>query len=82
MALTTDVIVDRIEVLPDGQIQVREATVIYEDGEELTRTFHRHVVHPGMDTVNEDARVKAVAGVLHTPEVVGKYRAMLAKLRE
>lgn len=46
MAITKEVVVDRIETLQDGQIQVRTATVIKEDDTELSRTFHRHVVAP------------------------------------
>ena len=69
MALTERTVVDKIEVLENGYIQVRTATVIEKDGVELTRSFHRHVRTPLCDCSNEDARVQAIAGVVHTPEV-------------
>jgi len=58
MALTEDTIVDSIDVLPDGQIQVRRATRVFRDGEEISKSFHRHVVSPGDDLSKEDPRVK------------------------
>ena len=76
MALTKDRVVDRKEILEDGTIQVRIATVIKEDGVELTRTFHRHVINPSMeDITGEDAGVQAVAGVVWTQSVKDAYAA-------
>ena len=49
MALAKTTTVDKIEVLEMGQLQVRRATIISEDGVELSRTFHRHVLEPGAD---------------------------------
>jgi len=70
---------DKIEVVGQyKQIQVRTATVIEEDGVELTRSFHRHVVSPGDDVSNESAEVQAIAAAVHTPEVVAAYQEMLA----
>ena len=47
MAITKEVIQDKIEVVGDFKhIQVRTATVIKEDGVELSRSYHRHVVLP------------------------------------
>ena len=66
--------VDKIEVLSDGQIQIRVATIIKEDGVELTRTFSRHVVAPGADIENEDVRVQAIAYTLWTDEVIEAYK--------
>ena len=70
MAITKEVVIDQITVLEDGQIQVREATRILEDGERISETFHRHVVPPGADLDQEDARVKQVGGVVHTSDVI------------
>ena len=75
MALTESKVIDQITVLEDGQIQVREATVLSRDGEELTRTFHRHVVPPGADLTKEDARVKKVGDVIHTAAVKQAFAA-------
>ncbi len=74
MALTEKTVVDKIEILEDGQTQVREATIIERDGVEVSRTFHRKVLAPGDDTVNEDARVKAVTAATWTADVVSSYK--------
>ena len=79
MALTKRTEEDKIEIVGQyKQIQVRTATVIEEDGVELSRSFHRHVVSPGDDVSNESAEVQAIAAVVHTPEVVAAYQQMLA----
>ena len=66
--------VDLIEVIENGSIQVRTKTAIKEDGVEISSKFHRHVVAPGDDYSNEDARVQSVCEALHTPEVVEAYK--------
>lgn len=71
--------VDLIEVVEDSSIQVRTKTVIKDDGIEISGTFHRHIVVPGADVSREDARVQAVAAVMHTPAVVAAYQARLAQ---
>ena len=61
MTLRERTIIDRIEVLEDGSVQVRRATVIQRDGVEISRTFHRYVLSPGMDLTQEHPRVAAIA---------------------
>ena len=78
MALTERKEIDQITVLVDGQIQVREATVIEKDGVEISRTYHRHVVAPGADLSGEDARVKKIAEVEHTSAVITAYNDLIA----
>ena len=78
MALTKTTVVDRIEVLEDGQIQVRTATVVDEDGTELSRSFHRHVIAPGDDTSGEAQRVVDVAAATWTPQVIADYETAKA----
>lgn len=63
----------KIEILPDGQIQVREDTVIEEDGKELIRTYHRRVLEPTLTPAEPDARLSAVLPVLWTEKVVTDY---------
>jgi hypothetical protein len=51
MAITKELIQDKIEVVGDFKhIQVRTATVIKEDGVEISRSFSRHVVGPDSDS--------------------------------
>lgn len=78
MALEKVVVVDRIEVLEDGSVQVRTKTTIMEDGNQISGTFHRHVVAPGDDYSGEDARVKAICVATHTKQVVDAYKAAQA----
>ena len=74
MAITKETIQDKIEVVGDFKhIQVRTATVIKEDGVEISRSFHRHVVSPDSDSTNESADVKAMVAQFHTDEVKKAY---------
>jgi hypothetical protein len=79
MALEKNVVVDKIEVLESGAVQVRTKTAILEDGEQISGTFHRHVVAPGDDYSAEDARVQAICAATHTPDVVAAYAEAQAK---
>ena len=75
MALTEDTIVDSIDVLPDGQIQVRKANRVFRDGTEISKSYHRHVVSPGQDLSKEDSRVAEIGAVVHTAEVIEAFKA-------
>ena len=78
MALTKSIAVDRIEILAAGQLQVRTATVVAEDGVELSRSFHRHVLEPGADTTGEAIRVASVAAAVWTDDVLADWQAYRA----
>ena len=75
MALEKIIVVDRVEVIENGCVQVRTKTAILEDGQQISGTFHRHIVAPGDDYSNEDARVQAICAATHTPEVIAAYAA-------
>ena len=82
MAITKEIVQDKIEAVSVGNfkvIQVRTATIIKEDGVELSRTFHRHVVNPNSDSSNESADVKALVTQFHTDEVKKAFTDYLAK---
>jgi hypothetical protein len=74
MALTEDSVIDSIDVLLDGQIQVRRANRVFRDGEEISKSYHRHVVSPGDDLSLEDPRVAAIGATVHTEEVIAAFR--------
>ena len=75
MAITKRTEQDKIEVLGEFKmIQVRTATVIEEDGVELSRSFSRHVVAPDSDISNESAEVKAISNAVHTDSVKDAYK--------
>ena len=66
------------EILPNQVIQVRTTTVVEEDGVELARNHHRHIVHPGDDVTGEVQEVQAIANALWTDEVIAAYQASVA----
>ena len=78
MALEKQTVVGSTEVVENGSINVRTDTVIVDDGNELSRTYHRHVLAPGDDVSGEDAKTQAVAGAVWTTEVVEAYAAEIA----
>ena len=86
MALTKETVVDKIEVMEMGQVQVRTATRVKEDGTLLSSSFHRHVVNPSIktggswgdtDISGEDARVQAIANATWTDSVKTAYQEMI-----
>jgi hypothetical protein len=59
--LTKQTVIDKIEILETGTIQVRTAIRIEENGERLSESYSRHVLQPGDDVTNEDPKVQAIA---------------------
>lgn len=78
MPIEKQVVVDRIEMVGNGSVQVRTATRIVEDGAVISQAYHRHVVAPGADYSGEDARVQAICAASHTEEVISAYKAATA----
>ena len=78
MSLEKIIKIDQIEIVGDYKaIQVRTATVITDDGTELSRSFHRHVVNCDADISEEDAEVQAVCNAVWTDEVKAAYQTQL-----
>jgi hypothetical protein len=77
MALEKQTVVDKIEVVENGAVQVRTATRIMEDGVQLSSSYHRNVVAPGDDYSTQDARVQAICAATHTAEVIAAYQAAM-----
>ena len=82
MALTETTEYDKIEVVGEYKaVQVRKATVIKKDGTELTRSFHRYVLHSDADISSEPSEVQAICNAVWTNEVKEawtKYQASLS----
>jgi hypothetical protein len=74
MALTKRQVIGKIDILEDGQLQLRADLVIEEDGVELLRTYHRRVLVPGDDVRTESSRVQAIAGLVWTLAVIAAFR--------
>ena len=67
------------EILPSQVIQIRTTTVVEEDGVELARNHHRHVVAPGDDVTGEVQEVQDIAAALLTADVIAAYQALIAE---
>jgi hypothetical protein len=86
MALSKVTVVDKVEVLEKGQVQVRTATRVLEDGTQLSQAYSRHIVMPSTksgdtwadtDISGEDARVQAIANATWTSAVKTAYQEMI-----
>ena len=77
MALDKQISIDKIEVVENGIIQVRQVTRILEDGVELSASFHRWTLSPGQDVSDQEPRVQAIANATWTDEVISAYNAQL-----
>lgn len=78
MFFQKQIVVDKIEVVQSGVVQVRTKTTITEDGKKVSESFHRHVVVPGDDYSGEDARVQSICAATHTADVIAAYKAASA----
>jgi archaellum component FlaF (FlaF/FlaG flagellin family) len=78
MSLTKTTTVDQITVTENGTVLYREATKIMEDGNELSKTYHRSSLMPGQDLTEVPANVVAICNVAWTEEVITAYQAQIA----
>ena len=78
MALTKEIVIDKMEIVGDYNIiQIRESTEVYVNSELLTKTYHRHCVTPINDISNESAEIKAICAELYTQEIKDSYQLFL-----
>ena len=88
MALTKTQAIDKIEIVTEYRhIQIRTATIIKEDGKELSRSFTRRVLHAGTldgsnnlvdtDVSSESAEIQGIANTVWTTDVKNSYKAFL-----
>jgi hypothetical protein len=76
--ITKELKEDKIEIVGDYKaVQVRTATVISEDGVELSRSYHRHVVQCLDDISGESTEVQAICNAVWTDEIRTAYQAHL-----
>ena len=69
----------KIEVNEDFSIGVRRADIVFKDGNEVGRTYHRICYMPGSDVTAETQEVKDVAEAVWTDDVVAAYLEQLNK---
>ena len=80
MAITKETQIGKIEVVGKYKsVQVRTDTVVMEDSEELSRKYHRHVLHPDADISNEHSEVQAVCNAVWTDQVKADYETFKAE---
>ena len=80
MALEKTVKDDKIEIVDVGDwkvIQVRTATIITDDGKEISRNFKRHVVSPNDDVSGESDEIKKLAEIYFTDDAKSKHKAFV-----
>jgi hypothetical protein len=75
MSLNKQIKIDQIEIVENGTVQVRQATIITEDGKQISRTFHRWCIVPSQDYSDQEQQVQDICKVSHTPEVIAIYKA-------
>ena len=74
MAITKETQIGKIEVVGKYKsVQVRTDTVVMEDGEELSRKYHRHALSPDAVITGEHTEVQAVCNAVWTDEVKAAY---------
>jgi DNA-binding transcriptional LysR family regulator len=81
MSLIKTTNVDQITVTENGTVLYREATRIMEDGNELSKTYHRSSLTPGQDLTGIPANVVAICNVAWTAEVIAAYQSQLEATR-
>jgi hypothetical protein len=77
MSLNKQIKIDQIEIVENGTVQVRQATIITDDGNQVSRTFHRWCIAPGEDYSTQEQQVQDICKVTHTAEVIAAYQAQL-----
>jgi hypothetical protein len=75
MSLTKEQLIDKIEIVEDGTIQIRQLTRIMEDGNEISKSFQRWTILPGQDYSDQPDNVKAICAATHTPTVIAAFQA-------
>ena len=80
MALEKVIQEDKIELLAVQtwtNIQVRTATIVKDDGVELSRNFHRHVLEPNSDVSGQSDEVKRLCEIYFTDECKAAHKAFM-----
>jgi len=74
MAITKEIVVEKIEVVGSWNVQVATDTIIKEDGAEISRSRHRHILNPDSNISKEASEVQAVANAVWTDDIKDKYK--------
>ncbi len=81
MALEKSIVDDKLEIVgPHKHLQVRTATIVSEDGKELSRSFHRKTLTPDADVSGESAEIRGIAAAIWTDEIKTSWQTHLESL--
>ena len=76
--ITKEIVIDKMEILEDGTIQIREKTRFYEDGVIISETnTDRRVISPGDDVAKETSDIQNIAAIVHTPDKIKNYKTKM-----
>ena len=81
MTLTSSLIIDKIEVMEDGTIQVRQRTDVFDDSiptNIIASSYHRWPLVPGQDLTGQDPKVVSIANATWTQSVITSYQSKIA----
>jgi hypothetical protein len=82
MALQQTTVIDKIEIVENGTLQVRQRTDIFDDANPsaiLASNYQRNSLAPASDLAGQEPKVVAIANATWTPEVIASYQAEQAK---
>lgn len=75
MAITKEIAVDQITVTENGTVLIREVTRIMEDGNEISKQYHRTSFAPESDVSAQPQNVQDICNVVWTPSIISAYQA-------
>jgi hypothetical protein len=78
MALEKTLVVDKIEVLANGVVQVRKQVIVKDGDQQIAGALHRLTIAPGDDYSSEDYQIQTICAAAHTPDVIDAYKAATA----
>ena len=79
MAIIKETLIGQMEIVGKYKsVQVRTDTIVKEDDSELSRSYHRHVLHPDADITNETSEVQAVCNAVWTDQIKADYATFKA----
>ena len=82
MSITKTTAIDQITVAENGVILYREVTRILEDGNEISKNYHRSSLTPAQDLTDVPANVVAICNVAWTEEVIAAYQAQQQSMQQ
>jgi hypothetical protein len=75
MSITKEIVVDQITVIENGTVLVRQVTRIMEDGNEISKQYHRTSFAPASDVSAQPQNVQDICNIAWTTEIISAYQA-------